>query len=305
MASDRAGAAAPPPPPPAAPPPAPATFSLKETLKDVVASAVGSAACAYSSQPFETIKTRMQAAPAEYPSLSTCVRRTFTEEGIGAFWKGVVPVFAGMCAENAVAFAIKEQLARVFASSSGETSVYTPFATGLVTGVFTSVVLCPSEVIKNKAQMQTSATESLNSKQITQMILKRQGIRGMFTGLESQVMRDAPFYAVFFGSYDLGVALLKKHTSLPDPAIFFITGGVVGPLGWAVVMPADVPKTIIQTSWKTGVAGDFWPMLAKVHKERGFRGLYTGLDAALLRAVPANASLFLGYEMVRQAFDGV
>ena len=82
-------------------------------------------------------------------------------------------------------------------------------------------------------------------------------------------MRDGPFYAVFFGSYEISVNILKTSTLLPDEACFFISGGLAGMVGWGAVIPADGPKSIIQASWTTGVAGDFGSAFRTVVKVCG------------------------------------
>ena len=88
------------------------------------------------------------------------------------------------------------------------------------------------------------------SQEMLHKVWKTQGTRGLFTGLESQIMRDGPFYAFFFGSYEICVHLLKdRFPQMPEEAAFFVAGGLAGMIGWGLVMPADVPKSIIQASW--------------------------------------------------------
>ena len=72
--------------------------------------------------------------------------------------------------------------------------------------------------------------------------------------------------------------------------------------GWVAVIPADGSKSIIQASYKTGIVGDFAPTFSKVLQQRGISGLYAGFAPAMCRAFPANAALFLGYEVVRGGF---
>ena len=52
-------------------------------------------------------------------------------------------------------------------------------------------------------------------------------MRGLYTGIGAQVMRDIPFYASFFGSYDIFCKILKKSTSWNDTSIYFVAGGYV------------------------------------------------------------------------------
>ena len=35
-------------------------------------------------------------------------------------------------------------------------------------------------------------------------------------------------------------------------------------------------------------------------KKQGIRGLYNGIEVAVIRAFPANAALFLGYEITKK-----
>ena len=51
------------------------------------------------------------------------------------------------------------------------------------------------------------------------------------------------------------------------------------------------------------MAGEFWSEFRSVAKRRGIAGLYTGFVPAMVRAFPANAALFLGYEKTRQNLD--
>lgn len=66
----------------------------------------------------------------------------------------------------------------------------------------------------------------------------------MFIGFDAQIMRDAPFYAVFFGGYELNCYLFRTYVPfMPEELSFFLSGGFAGMLGWIMAMPFDVPKT--------------------------------------------------------------
>jgi hypothetical protein len=73
--------------------------------------------------------------------------------------------------------------------------------------------------------------------------------------------------------------------------------------GWGMAMPLDVPKTNVQARYDTKVFGSYIPEFMRIARERGIRGLYSGLGATLVRAFPANAALFLGVETTKKAFD--
>jgi hypothetical protein len=215
----------------------------------------------------------------------------------------------GMALENAMAFGVNEALKRAFpdpskgsgADSEARPDLSRPFMMGAITGCCSALVLLPSEVVKAKTQV---AIGSTSSGDIAREMMRRQGVRSMFTGFEAQIMRDGPFYAFFFGSYDLLCYVFRTNVpSMPDELNFFLSGGFAGMLGWAAAMPFDVPKTNVQASWDSKVVGSYFPELLRIGRERGITGLYSGLGPTLARAFPANAALFLGVELSKKAFD--
>lgn len=299
----------------------------------------GSAACVYTGQPLDTIKVRMQARPGAFNGMFQCLRKTLAEESIYSLWKGSTPALSGAVMENMVAFGVNQQLKRVFPDEEGEKPPWwQPIAFGGATGLFTSVVLCPSDVIKCKVQVGRSLRQGvkeaeslavataassggstagsvvqgagatvkkaaelpvLNATQMTRHVLRTQGVRGLFVGLGAQFGRDVPFYASFFGTYETIVDRGKASPyDIPLELLYFFAGGMAGVVGWAVVMPIDSAKSIIQTSANPE---SLLRTMQRVNETQGWRSLFCGLNAALVRAFPANAALFLGYEIVRRS----
>jgi hypothetical protein len=261
----------------------------------------------------------MQTYPTIYTHVIQSAEKTIREEGMHALWKGSIPTAIGMAAENAMAFGVNEALKRAFpsrddnfttTSSSKDGALqyrppdlFRPFWMGLVTGLASAVVLLPSEVIKAKTQV-VVGNEHSSSFDVYKKMMRKQGWKSLFVGLDSQLMRDGPFYAVFFGGYDLCCYSFRTYVpSMPDEVNYFLSGGFAGMLGWTVAMPFDVPKTNIQSKWDTKVVGSYFPEMARIVQERGILGLYNGLGPTLVRAFPANAALFLGVEMGKKCFD--
>jgi hypothetical protein len=69
-----------------------------------------------------------------------------------------------------------------------------------------------------------------------------------------------------------------------------------GQAGWIVSIGPDTVKSTIQTSEKPlGVIATTKQIIAA----RGVGGLFAGMNVAIVRAFPANAALFVGYELSR------
>lgn len=250
----------------------------------------------------------MQTNPTVYNGVLTSCYSIFRNEGVTAFWKGAVPTALGMAAENAMAFGVNEALKRAFPddpteSRDGPPSLLKPFAMGAITGCCSATVLLPSEVVK--AKLQVVVGRNMSAAEVIAKMAAQQGrFRSYLIGFDAQLARDASFYAVFFGGYEVFCYLFRTYVpSMPDELNYFISGGLAGMFGWTMAMPFDVPKTNVQSRYDTNVFGSYLPELVKIARQRGIAGLYSGLGPTLVRAFPANAALFLGVEMGKKFFD--
>lgn len=95
-------------------------LNRRDVTRDIFSASIGSVACCYTGQPFDTVKVRMQTNPLSYPSVLFTTRSIMTNEGMVAFWKGAVPTAMGMVAENAMAFGVNEALKRTFPDDAKE-----------------------------------------------------------------------------------------------------------------------------------------------------------------------------------------
>lgn len=142
-----------------------------------------------------------------------------------------------------------------------------------------------------------------------QKVFRREGVPGLFRGYSALLLRDVPFNFFFFGCYEAYTSawakvLGKASKNDLNPAFILASGGLAGATGWSVVFPADVLKAHMQTaSQDAGVTSlGLRGATRLVYSQYGIRGFYRGWSAAVLRAFPANGSLFLGVEMTHRFF---
>mmetsp|Transcript_14868 Transcript_14868/g.32524 ORF Transcript_14868/g.32524 Transcript_14868/m.32524 type:complete len:294 (-) Transcript_14868:2115-2996(-) len=276
-----------------------------ETVKDVVASVVGSTACVYTGQPFDTVKVRMQVQGAKFKGAVACFRTTIEKEGVLALWRGSVPACVGAVSENAMAFGTNGLLKRFLSSEEERDSegrpvinITGPIITGAITGAFVAVVLCPSDTLKCRAQVAIAQGRgSIKMKDLIHQVVSKRGYMGLYGGFAAQVMRDIPFYSSFFGTYEILCQTFEKYTQWEQSSIYFISGGLAGQVGWTVSIAPDSIKSQIQTS---DVKIRILETAKHIYKMRGLRGFFAGIEVAVLRAFPANAALFMGYEYSKQ-----
>jgi len=227
-------------------------------------------------------------------------------EGPLALYSGALPALGSACTENAVGMTVNRGMRRQIAAWQGqslaEVHISPPMevALGGVTGVFTSVAICPFEVLKVQQQVVLAEGGAAPSMmQLLSQLVRSDGAAGLFRGLPSLIARDVPFNALFYGSYESCCAAmmraegLKSKDDLGLSRILF-AGGLAGSFGWSVIMPFDVVKTRLQAG---SASGTTMQVMRAVVRTEGWRALFSGWTAAVARAFPANAGLFAGVEL--------
>jgi hypothetical protein len=134
---------------------------------------------------------------------------------------------------------------------------------------------------------------------------------GLFKGHMSTMYREVPGNLAWFAIYELACDALASQleTNRDDLPVraHMAAGAAAGVAYWAAIYPVDSVKSVLQTQMHPPVAGDlttlptnFRQALSSIYQEQGLRGLYRGFGVTALRAAPANAVLFAGYEQTQQ-----
>ena len=149
-----------------------------------------------------------------------CFIQTFRREGIRALYKGASAAVTSALLENAVVFTVNGWWTRLFQSYREDPAAELPLLqqaiAGSLSAVFSSLAMCPAEVVKCQLQVQLGTATHLANKplysplQIAAQIAKRDGIIGFWRGIVPLLSRDIPFYFVFFGSYSSYCEIITK-----------------------------------------------------------------------------------------------
>ncbi|KAF6727435.1 Mitochondrial carnitine/acylcarnitine carrier protein [Oryzias melastigma] len=305
-------------------------------LKNFFAGGFGGVCLVFAGHPLDTIKVRLQTQPKPKPGESLlyagtldCFKKTLAKEGVKGLYKGMAAPIIGVTPMFAVCFfgfglgkklqqrSPDDILSWVFPSSRrvrlyGGTAAQRSalvlcrypqlFAAGMLSGVFTTAIMAPGERIKCLLQIQASTGEVkyAGPMDCVKQLYRESGIRGIYKGTALTLMRDVPASGMYFMSYEWLKNLLtpagKSHNELSIPSVLF-AGGVAGICNWAVAIPPDVLKSRFQTAPEGKYPNGFRDVLRELIREEGVASLYKGFNAVMLRAFPANAACFLGFEM--------
>ncbi|XP_004397813.1 PREDICTED: mitochondrial ornithine transporter 2 [Odobenus rosmarus divergens] len=281
---------------------------------DLTAGAVGGTACVLTGQPFDTVKVKMQTFPGLYKGLTDCCLKTYSQVGLRGFYKGTCPALMAYVAENSVLFmcyGFCQELVRkvVGLDKQARLSDLQTAAAGSFASAFAALALCPTELVKCRLQtmyemeMSGKIAKSQNTIwSVVKSILRKEGPLGFYQGLSSTLLQEVPGYFFFFGGYELSRSFFASGRSKDElgPVPLMLSGGIAGICLWLVIYPVDCIKSRIQVLSMSGKQAGFLGTLISIVKNEGIAALYSGLTATMIRAFPANGSLFLAYEYSRR-----
>ncbi|CAH0562419.1 unnamed protein product [Brassicogethes aeneus] len=261
--------------------------------------------------PLDTIKVRLQTmarpAPGQsplYKGTADCFKKTVRAEGFKGLYKGMGAPLVGVAPIFAISFMGYGVGKNMFSGLNEKAPWQQYFYAGAFSGIFTTLIMAPGERIKCLLQIQQGVnTPKLYNGPVDCIakLYKQGGISSIYRGSGATLLRDIPASGMYFLTYEVVKEWFAKGSKEP-PSIFgtICAGGAAGVANWLIGMPPDVLKSRLQTApegtYKNGIRDVFKVLI----KEEGPRALYKGLTPVLLRAFPANAACFVGFELCKQ-----
>jgi len=164
--------------------------------------------------PFEAAKVKIQTMPGFANNLREAIPRMVKEEGVGTFYKGLVPLWMRQIPYTMMKFACFERTVELLYAhvvpkprsecSKGEQLVVT-FAAGYIAGVFCAIVSHPADVVVSKLN-QAKGASALD-------VAKKLGFMGMWNGLVPRIIMIGTLTGLQWFIYD-GV---KVGFAIPRP----------------------------------------------------------------------------------------
>lgn len=289
-------------------------------------------------QPFDTIKVRLQVLgqgtalaaklpPSEvYKDSMDCVRKMVRNEGPLSFYKGTVAPLVGNMVLLGIHFPTFSNVRKMLEGDDhySNFSYTNTLLSGAAAGAAGSLVSTPVELVRTKMQMQRRAALAgsvagaaaqaggeefyKGSVDCFKQVLSKHGIKGLYRGFTSTILRDMQGYAWFFLGYEATVNYFLQnagpgvHTKADLNYLQVMAAGVVAGFGlWGSMFPIDTIKSKLQAdSLAKPQYSSTLDCLSKVLKGEGQVGLWRGFSAAMYRAIPVNAGIFLAVEGTRQ-----
>lgn len=272
--------------------------------------------------PIDTIKTRLQLAAS-----GGGLRALLASGGGRALYAGVWGNLAGVAPASAIFMGVYEPTKKLVSRKAREAAQKTgdgrdvdrfeflgPLVAGAAAGLASSAVRVPTEVVKQRLQAGQFGGRSAVA--AVRGILAREGLRGMFAGYGSFLLRDLPFDAIEFVAYEQLKSAYERTLRLrpagpgggprretANAAEVSAIGAAAGALTGVVTTPLDVLKTRLMTQGTVG--GKYSGVVdcaRQIARDEGAGALFRGWEPRVLWIGLGGCVFFSALEAAKRAY---
>ncbi|OQV25507.1 Solute carrier family 25 member 38 [Hypsibius exemplaris] len=186
-------------------------------------------------------------------------------------------------------------------SAIKSSTVARSFVAGTFTGVCSTFLFQPLDLIKTRIQSQLLTGLPNNSElfkvyPIVRQVLREEGATGLWRGTVPSLYRTVPGVGIYFSSIHF-----MQEVAGPDcnPACFLM----IGIASRFIASLSVLPFTVIKARSESGLfkySSVFGAMRTTISTE-GFRSLYSGFVPTLLRDAPFSGIYLAFYEMIKSS----
>ena len=260
---------------------------MNETIKSLIAGALGSFSSLLVGYPFETIKIRMQYKKSlnyklhknmdinMYKNMYKNMDRNMYKN----MYKGFYYPFLSVIPVSSLTFLIFDTIREK--KTFKNTLVNTCFSS-CISSTLTLPITIPIEF--NKCNAQVNNNYNIINK------IKKDGFLSLYKGSYLTFVRFVPGYIIYFTSYQYW----KDKMPMENKYSIF-AGACTGITVWTLILPIDIIKNRIQT----GVNSNFRECCYNIYSKYGLIGFYKGFTPAIIRCIPTNAAYFYVIETIK------
>ncbi|TMW58678.1 hypothetical protein Poli38472_010237 [Pythium oligandrum] len=279
--------------------------ALSPWTKSIAAGSVSGMASVVVCHPFDTIRTRLQISPQRFRGFFDCASQTIRRESAMALYKGFLPPFFSQAVYKSVIFTTSSTLRNdIFPRSQLLQPYLTPsvvsLASGAIAGGLNAVIVTPVELVRNRLQVQYEHVRSSHRYRgafhCLSSVVRQEGMAALWRGLTTTVLRDALGVSVYFLGYDFAKQQLAATNRLSETTVLLTAGACGGISFWAIALPFDTIKTLIQVDSANGKYTGLVTSVSHLVREHGVSHLFRGWQAAFSRGVPSAAITFYAFD---------
>eukprot|EP00246_Nothoceros_aenigmaticus_P005399 TRINITY_DN1743_c0_g1_i1.p1 TRINITY_DN1743_c0_g1~~TRINITY_DN1743_c0_g1_i1.p1 ORF type:complete len:334 (+),score=68.66 TRINITY_DN1743_c0_g1_i1:1139-2140(+) len=282
-----------------------------QVLKHLFAGGMSGAVSRTIVAPLERIKVMsMVDREAAREGFSGVLRKIWKEEGVAGLFRGNLLNVMRIAPTKAVEFFVYDNLKEAILRKServdisgGERMLF-----GSIASMAGTFVTHPVDTVRSVITV-GGAAAGRTMTDVTQDIIQREGLLGLYRGLGPNMTRVAPYGAINFFVYDQLKQWYRKKIG-PGGDLGALPTMLFGALAGASAQTAVYPLEMVQRRLQVQAIRR-GPVLYKnmldafqtIIREEGAAALYAGLIPNYLKLIPAAAISFLVYEALKKQLD--
>ncbi|KAJ3922214.1 mitochondrial carrier domain-containing protein [Lentinula edodes] len=243
-----------------------------------------------------------------YKNSIDCARKILVNEGFFGFYRGLGPQLI-VPPEKAIKLTVNDLIrSRAMDPETGRIKLGWELVAGGTAGGCQVIFTNPLEIVKIRLQVQGEAAKAEGAVPRGAMhIIRQLGLVGLYKGASACLLRDIPFSAIYFPAYGHLKSDVFKEGYNGKQLSFIETlaaAGIAGMPAAYFTTPADVVKTRLQVEARKGQTHykGLRDAFVKIYHEEGFRALFKGGPARVLRSSPQFGFTLLAYEQLKKLF---
>ncbi|XP_067951541.1 solute carrier family 25 member 36-A-like [Watersipora subatra] len=241
-------------------------------------------------------------------SLFDCLRFIHRHEGIPGLFRGLGPNLVGVAPSRAIYFCAYAKSKEIYSHSTYITS-YGNSMVHLLSAATGGFICCsltnPIWFLKTRLQLDSKkGISKLTVLRCIREVYKENGIKGFYRGITASYLGISETVLNFVIYEKLKEKILvhgrtvdmENDRTAVDFGQFMLAGAMSKTIACITFYPHEVARTRLREAGS--VYTGLFQTLSKVVIDEGFPGLYKGLSAQLLRAIPNTAIMLCTYELV-------
>ncbi|TVY73288.1 Calcium-binding mitochondrial carrier protein Aralar1, partial [Lachnellula suecica] len=282
--------------------------SILESAHHFALGSLAGAFGAFMVYPIDLVKTRMQNQRSSrvgemmYKNSLDCAKKVIRNEGFTGLYSGVLPQLVGVAPEKAIKLTVNDLVRAHFSDQSGKIWIPHEILAGGTAGACQVIFTNPLEIVKIRLQVQGEVAKSATNvpRRSAMWIVKNLGLIGLYKGASACLLRDVPFSAIYFPTYNhlkrdyFGESQTKKLGILQ----LLTAGAIAGMPAAYLTTPCDVIKTRLQVEARKGESSytSLRHCARTIFAEEGFKAFFKGGPARVLRSSPQFGFTLAAYE---------
>ncbi|KAM7539529.1 hypothetical protein Aperf_G00000033155 [Anoplocephala perfoliata] len=257
-------------------------------------------------------------------SSAEALSRIVKTEGILSLWSGLSPTLVMALPQTIIYYSVNDLLKyhikctlTLNGYSTDETPwiehVIPPFV-GAISRLFSVITISPLELMRTKMQSKPMTIKAFYD--TAKSTVARDGIRSLWMGVCPTLLRDVPFSAIFWYTFDyfknrycrnaISFQTSKETTLNINFSVAFFYGATAGFVAGVVTHPFDVIKTHRQLELGEALFGkkpytkSTWAALKHLYGQKGLQSLYSGFTPRLLKTTTSSALMVSIFEAMMQ-----